>query len=135
MFLAILAIIFALIAVVSAILMTRYKTRTLFAMGVCMCVICIFISVVLFTSSNQIATNLVKENYELNLYCGPVEDSYNEYVRYDFYKKTKIHDNTIDKYMKNANTFILKDFYRVEKLKGIHKINFSLREDEPRLAG
>lgn len=135
MILVILAVACALIATISAIFMKTYKTIVPFTVGLGLCIVCALASIVLFTSSNQIATNLVEENYELNLYYGPVNSSFNEYVRYDFYEKAETHDDAIDKYMKNANTFILKDFYKVEKLKGIHKVNFSLRADEPRLAG
>ena len=135
MFLIILAVACALIATISAIFMKTYKTIIPFTVGIVLCIVCVLASVALFTSSNQIATNLVEENYELNLYYGPVNSSFNEYVRYDFYEKAETHDAAIDSYMKNANTFILKDFYKVEKLGGIHKINFSLRADEPRLAG
>ena len=139
MILVILAVACALIATISAILLCQKKflitgRKRLEQCMASMISLCILLSVaagVLFFSSNECANSLVEENYELNLYYGPVSTSYNEYVRYDFYKDAEAHDNAIDSYIKNANTFILKDFYKVEKLGGIHKINFSLRTDEP----
>ena len=143
MILIILAVACALIATISAILLCQKKflitnRERLELCMASMITLCILLSVatgVLFFSSNECANSLVEENYELNLYYGPVNSSFNEYVRYDFYQDAEAHDAAIDSYMKNANTFILKDFYKVEKLGGIHKINFSLRADEPRLAG
>ena len=143
MILIILAVACALIATISAILLCQKKflitgRKRLEQCMASMITLCILLSVatgVLFFSSNECANSLVEENYELNLYYGPVNSSFNEYVRYDFYQDAETHDAAIDSYMKNANTFILKDFYKVEKLGGIHKINFSLRADEPRLAG
>ena len=143
MILIILAVACALIATISAILLCQKKflitgRKRLEQCMASMITLCILLSVatgVLFFSSNECANSLVEENYELNLYYGPVNSSFNEYVRYDFYQDAEAHDAAIDSYMKNANTFILKDFYKVEKLGGIHKINFSLRADEPRLAG
>lgn len=139
MILIILAVVCALIATISAIMLYQKKIlitkrERLEKLMVSMIAICIIFSVatgVLFFSSNECANSLVEENYELNLYYGPVFSSYNEYVRYDFYKNAEAHDDAIDSYIKNANTFILKDFYKVEKLEGIRKINFSLRADEP----
>ena len=139
MILIILAVACALIATISVITLYQMiilvtKRERLEKLMVSMVAICIILSVatgVLFFSSNECANSLVEENYELNLYYGPVSTSFNEYVRYDFYKDAEEHDDAIDSYIKNANTFILKDFYKVEKLGGIHKINFSLRTDEP----
>ena len=143
MILIILAVACALIATISAILLCQKKflitnRERLERCMASMITLCILLSVatgVLFFSANECANSLVEENYELNLYYGPVNSSFNEYVRYDFYQDAETHDAAIDSYMKNANTFILKDFYKVEKLGGIHKINFSLHADEPRLAG
>ena len=143
MILIILAVACALIATISAILLCQKKflitgRKRLEQCMASMITLCILLSVatgVLFFSANECANSLVEENYELNLYYGPVNSSFNEYVRYDFYQDAETHDAAIDSYMKNANTFILRDFYKVEKLGGIHKINFSLRADEPRLAG
>ena len=143
MILIILAVACALIATISAILLNQKKILItkrlrLEQLMASMIGFCIFFSVmtgVLCFSSNECANALVEENYELNLYYGPVNSSFNEYVRYDFYQDAETHNAAIDSYMKNANTFILRDFFKVEKLGGIHKINFSLRADEPRLAG
>lgn len=139
MILIILAVACALIATISAIMLyqkrilivNRIRLEQLMAFMIGLCICLSMIVGVLFFSSNECADSLIKENYELNLYYGPVSTSYDEYVRYDFYKDAEAHDNAIDSYMKNANTFILKDFYREEKLGGIRKINFSLRSDEP----
>ena len=139
MILIILAVACALAATISAIMLCQkkvlitYRARLEQFMGF-MIGFCVLLSVmagVLFFSSNECANALVEENYELNLYYGPVNSSFNEYVRYDFYQDAEAHDAAIDSYMKNANTFILKDFFKVEKLGGIHKINFSLQADEP----
>ena len=139
MILIILAVACGLIATISAIMLyqkkilitNRIRLEQLMASMIALCILLSIMAGTLFFSSNECADSLIEENYELNLYYGPVSTSYNEYVRYDFYKDAEAHDAAIDSYMKNANTFILKDFFKVEKLGGIHKINFSLRTDEP----
>lgn len=141
MILIILAVVCGLIATISAIMLcqkkilitnkNRIRLEQFMGFMIGFCIIFSVMVGVLFFSANECADSLVEENYELNLYYGPVNSSFNEYVRYDFYQDAETHDAAIDSYMKNANTFILKDFYKVEKLKGIHKINFSLRADEP----
>ena len=143
MILIILAVACALIATISAIMLgqkkilitNRERLELLMAFMIGFCILFSVMTGVLFFSANECANSLIEENYELNLYYGPVNSSFNEYVKYDFYQDAEAHDAAIDSYVENANTFILKDFFKVEKLGGIHKINFSLRADEPRLAG
>ena len=97
----------------------------------------IFIFVIIMTflyiGADAEAENIVKLNYELNLYQQPVENAFNEYVRFDFYNKVQYHNKLLLNYQKASENFFLKDFYKIEKLGGCQKINFSLRFDEPQL--
>ncbi len=143
MILVILAVVCALIAVITAILLNQRRflivkptrVQNVFAVALALCISLSVCVGVLSSSANKLADNLVEENYKLNLYYGPVSSSHNEYVRYDFYNEANAHDKALDSYIESSKKLILKDFYRAEKLEGIQKINFSLRTDEVKLVG
>lgn len=98
-------------------------------------VACIFIfvaiSAILYIKADAEANTITELNYELTLYQQPVENAFNEYVRFDFYNRVQTHNELLLNYQKASETFLLRDFYKIEKLNGCRKINFSLRVDEP----
>lgn len=93
----------------------------------------VMIMTMLYIGADAEAENIVKMNYELNLYQQPIENAFNEYVRFDFYNKVQYHNELLLHYQQASESFFLKDFYKIEKLGGCQKINFSLRFDEPQL--
>lgn len=85
---------------------------------------------VLYIKADAEANTITKLNYELTLYQQPVENAFNEYVRFDFYDRVQTHNELLLNYQKASETFLLKDFYKIEKLNDCRKINFSLRVEE-----
>ncbi len=90
----------------------------------------VIIMTLLFVGADAEAENIVKMNYELNLYQQPIENAVNEYVRFDFYNKVQYYNELLLKYQQASENFFLKDFYKIEKLNGCQEINFLLRLDE-----
>ena len=80
--------------------------------------------------SDDLAQTLITDNYELNLYYGPVNNSYNEYVRFDYYTKVKEHNAALRDYIDNCESPVFGSFFKIDKLEGIEQINFSLRADD-----
>lgn len=93
----------------------------------------VIIMAFLYIGADAEADNIVRLNYELNLYQQPIENAFNEYVRFDFYNKVQYHNELLLHYQRASENFFLKDFYKIERLNGCQKINFSLRFDEPQL--
>lgn len=93
----------------------------------------VMITAMLYIEADAEAENIVRMNYELNLYQQPIENAFNEYVRFDFYNKVQYHNELLLHYQRASENFFLKDFYKIERLNGCQKINFSLRFDEPQL--
>lgn len=80
--------------------------------------------------SNDLAQSLITDNYELNLYYDPVNNSYNEYVRFDYYTKVEEYNKAWRDYVDNCENPILGSFFKINKLKGIGQINFLLRVED-----
>lgn len=80
--------------------------------------------------SNDLAQSLITDNYELNLYYDPVNNSYNEYVRFDYYTKVEEYNKAWKDYVDNCENPILGSFFKINKLKGIGQINFLLRVED-----
>lgn len=93
----------------------------------------VIISAALYIKADAEANTITELNYELTLYQQPVENAFNEYVRFDFYNRVQTHNELLLNYQRASENFLLKDFYKIEKLGGCQKINFSLRSDEPQL--
>lgn len=89
-----------------------------------------FSSAALSGASDDLAQTLITDNYELNLYYGPVNNSYNEYVRFDYYTKVEEHNAALRDYIDNCESPIFGSFFKIDKLEGIEQINFSLRADD-----
>ena len=80
--------------------------------------------------SNDHAIYILEEGYELNLYYDSINNSHNEYVRYDFYERVEKYNESYNRYMEKSENFFLAPFYKIEKLGGNQKISFPLRNED-----
>ena len=76
------------------------------------------------------AKAIVAENYDLNLYYETVNNSHNEYVRYDFYERVKDHNKDYENYIKKSENPFYAPFYNVENLEGCYPVPFALRNED-----
>lgn len=76
------------------------------------------------------AKAIVAENYELNLYHETVNNSHNEYVRYDFYERVKNHNKKYENYIKKSENPFYAPFYNTEDLEGCYPVPFALRNED-----
>lgn len=104
--------------------------RTAFIIATTIAIVTLIVCATLALTSNSIAEQLIEENYQLNLYYGPVNNSFNEYVRYDFYADTEAHNSALHQFKNYSENFFLKPFFQESKLYGIQPINFSLRVED-----
>ncbi len=81
-------------------------------------------------SSNKQAKAIVEENYELNLYYEAVNNSHNEYIRYDFYERVKNHNKDYENYIKKSENPFYAPFYNIEDLEGCYPVPFTLRNED-----
>lgn len=102
--------------------------------GICAAVFAIIIAGVICIGSIGVADSIVVENKELLLYEEAIEDSDNEYVRFDFMEKVENHNARIRRYKRNSENIWLGSFYPVEDLQGIEEIDFELRTGETETA-
>lgn len=90
----------------------------------------VVVAAMIYIEADATANNIIEMNQELTLYQQPVEDALNEYVRFDFYNRVQNHNKLLLNYQKASENFLLKDFYKIEKLNDCQMIDFSLRVDE-----
>lgn len=102
--------------------------------GICSAVIAIIIAGVAGVGSIGVADSIVVENKELLLYEEAIENSDNEYVRFDFMEKIENHNARIRRYERNSENIWLESFYPIEDLQGIEEIEFELRTGESETA-
>ena len=80
--------------------------------------------------SNDQATYITEEGYELNLYYDSINNSHNEYVRYDFYERVENYNAFYNRYIEHSENFFLAPFYTLEKIDGAQPISFPLRTED-----
>lgn len=73
---------------------------------------------------------LAADYEELTLYQNLVDESYNEYVRFDFYNRIQEYNEAYNKYVANCDSAWLNCFYTQTKLDnaGVAEISFYLHD-------
>ena len=102
--------------------------------GIAAAIISTLLAILVFASSSGVADSLVAEYEELSLYSEVVEESDNEYIRFDFNDRVKTYNARVKRYKKNSENIFLEDFYKIEDLKNAKEIEFELRTGEAETA-
>lgn len=102
--------------------------------GIAVALLSVVLAVMVFASSSGVADSLVAEYEELSLYSEVVEESDNEYIRFDFNDRVETYNARIKRYKKNSENIFLEDFYKIEDLKNAKEIEFELRTGEAETA-
>ncbi len=93
-------------------------------------IISFILVIVLNAAAEDMALDIVEDHAELQTYYEVVDESYNEYVRYDFKMKVDNYNKGVDNYYKYSENFLLKPFFTLDKIGFAKPIYFELRTDE-----
>lgn len=80
-------------------------------------------------TSYDIGDSLVEEHAVLETYYEVVDESYNEYVRYDYKERVDKFNTALDKYYKCSENIFMAPFYTLDKIGYIKPIYFELRHE------
>ena len=132
-FYAIVVVSAILMAVIGFILLAKTHLRewaqSLITIGFFGIILTIFTVCCGVATAYDISDDLVEEHAVLETYYEVVDESYNEYVRYDYKEKVDEFNRVLDKYYKCSENIFLAPFYTLDKIGYIKPIYFELRHE------